>query len=72
MLVDEIRLGSGVAVTCLLEDCATPHSQRKDSEHRILRLPDWTGDDDEVDFGTQSGSQVDGFCGLLPGPWSID
>ena len=62
----EIQLGINIAINWSLDNCSTPHSQRKRPEHRIIPLPDWTGHDDEVHMNTQSGSQWDGFRELLP------
>jgi hypothetical protein len=52
-----------------LDNCSTPHSQRKKPEHRIIPLTDWTGRDDEVHINTQSGSQWDGFRELYLTDW---
>ena len=57
----EIQLGISVAINWSLDNCQTPHSHRKPPEHRILRLPDWIGHDDEINMNTQSGSQWDGL-----------
>lgn len=58
---DEIQYGKSIAVNWSLDNCETPHSNRKRPTHRILQLPDWVGHDDEVEMNTQSGSQWDGF-----------
>lgn len=57
----EIQLGLSIAINWSLDNCSSPHSQRKSPEHRILQLPDWIGHDDEVNVNTQSGSQWDGL-----------
>ncbi|KAK2783071.1 hypothetical protein FQN53_009375 [Emmonsiellopsis sp. PD_33] len=57
----EIQLGISVAINWSLENCQTPHSRRRQAEHRIIPLPDFVGHDDEVSMNTQSGSQWDGF-----------
>lgn len=58
---DEIQYGRSVAINWSLDNCETPHSNRKKPAHRILQLPDWIGHDDEVEMNTQSGSQWDGL-----------
>lgn len=57
----EIQEGVSVAINWSQDNCKVPHSGRIRPEHRIVRLPDWTGHDDEVTMNTQSGSQWDGF-----------
>ncbi len=57
----EIQHGISVAITWSLDNCETPHSGRMRPEHRIKRLPDWVGHDDEIRMNTQSGSQWDGL-----------
>ena len=57
----EIQLGISIAINWSLDNCSSPHSQRKSPEHRIFPLPDWVGHDDEISVNTQSGSQWDGF-----------
>lgn len=57
----EIQEGVSVAINWSLDNCQTPHSQRKKPEHRIVLLPDFVGHDDELNINTQSGSQWDGF-----------
>ena len=58
---DEIQHGISVAVNWSLNNCQTPHSNRKPPTHTIIPLPDWVGHDDEIHMNTQSGSQWDGF-----------
>jgi hypothetical protein len=57
----EVQLGISVAINWSLDNCSSPHSQRKKPEHRIFPLPIWTGHDDEISINTQSGSQWDGL-----------
>ncbi len=61
---EEIQLGISIAINWSLDNCSSPHSQRKKPEHRIFPLPDWTGHDDEISVNTQSGSQWDGLRAL--------
>jgi len=63
---DEIRYGVSVAVNWSLDNCETPHSNRRKPSHRIMQLPDWVGHDDEIQMNTQSGSQWDGFRECVP------
>lgn len=58
---EEIQYGRSVAINWSLDNCETPHSNRRKPNHRILQLPDWIGHDDEIEMNTQSGSQWDGF-----------
>lgn len=58
---EEIQHGISVAVNWSLNNCQTPHSNRKTPTHTIFPLPDWVGHDDEIHMNTQSGSQWDGF-----------
>ncbi|KIV95603.1 hypothetical protein PV10_03234 [Exophiala mesophila] len=58
---DEIQHGISVAVNWSLNNCQTPHSNRKPPTHTIIPLPNWVGHDDEIHMNTQSGSQWDGF-----------
>ncbi|KIX01613.1 uncharacterized protein Z518_09339 [Rhinocladiella mackenziei CBS 650.93] len=58
---NEIQHGVSVAINWSLDNCETPHSNRRRPSHRIMPLPDWIGHDDEVEMNTQSGSQWDGF-----------
>ncbi|KIW65320.1 hypothetical protein PV04_07590 [Phialophora macrospora] len=64
----EIRHGISVAINWSLDNCQTPHSNRRRPSHKIMSLREaqgdecpWTGHDDEVYMNTQSGSQWDGF-----------
>lgn len=61
----EIVAGISVAINWSMDNCQTPHSNRRKPEHRIFTLRqgggEWTGHDDEVAFNTQGGSQWDGF-----------
>jgi hypothetical protein len=57
----EIQLGIRVAINWPLNNCSTPHSNRRKPEHQIVPLPGWEGNDDEIHMNTQSGSQWDGF-----------
>ena len=58
----EVRTGQSVALNWIGEAL---HSGRRKRLHRILPLSEdgseWTGNDDEVTFNTQGGSQWDGF-----------
>ncbi|KEF63826.1 uncharacterized protein A1O9_01804 [Exophiala aquamarina CBS 119918] len=67
---DEIQYGRSVAINWSLDNCETPHSNRKKPNHRILQLPDWIGHDDEIEMNTQSGSQWDGFREHPVAKWS--
>lgn len=58
---DEIQFGTSVSINWSLDNCTTPHSNRRPPQHHIKPLPDWTGHDDEIHINTQSGSQWDGF-----------
>lgn len=58
---EEIQYGRSIAINWSLNNCETPHSNRRKPHHRIMELPDWTGHDDEIQMNTQSGSQWDGF-----------
>lgn len=58
---EEIQHGRSVAINWSLDNCRTPHSNRRTPSHRVMPLPDWTGHDDEIEMNTQSGSQWDGF-----------
>jgi len=58
---DEIQYGINVAINWSLDNCETPHSNRRKPNHKIMQLPDWVGHDDEIQMNTQSGSQWDGF-----------
>lgn len=58
---DEIRHGINVAINWSLDNCETPHSNRRKPNHKIMQLPDFVGHDDEIQMNTQSGSQWDGF-----------
>jgi hypothetical protein len=64
----EIQHGISVAINWSLDNCQTPHSNRRPPSHKIMSLREaqgdecpWTGHDDEVYMNTQSGSQWDGF-----------
>lgn len=64
----EIRHGISLAINWSLDNCQTPHSNRRTPSHKIMTLREaqgnecpWTGHDDEVYMNTQSGSQWDGF-----------
>ncbi|PGH20773.1 hypothetical protein AJ80_03534 [Polytolypa hystricis UAMH7299] len=57
----EIQLGISVAINWSLDNCPTPHSGRRKTEHKIIPLGDFIGHDDEFCMNTQSGSQWDGF-----------
>jgi len=58
---EEIQYGLSVAINWSLDNCETPHSNRRKPNHRIIPLLDWVGHDDEIEMNTQSGSQWDGF-----------
>lgn len=58
---EEIQYGRSIAINWSLDNCETPHSNRRKPNHRIMQLPDWIGHDDEIEMNTQSGSQWDGF-----------
>ena len=64
----EVQHGISVAINWSLNNCQTPHSNRRPPSHKVMKLRDaqgedcpWTGHDDEVHMNTQSGSQWDGF-----------
>jgi len=74
----EIEHGVSVAINWSLDNCKTPHSNRRAPVHRIMSLREaqgedcpWVGHDDEVSMNTQSGSQWDGLSEYYgPTAWS--
>ncbi|KAJ9610450.1 hypothetical protein H2200_005227 [Cladophialophora chaetospira] len=73
----EIQHGISVSINWSLDNCRTPHSNRRAPSHKIMTLKEaqgkdclWIGHDDEICMNTQSGSQWDGFQLGLAGHWA--